>query len=333
MSICFTKTQTGQLIPTAGCGDSRPSHPLNETAPLPISLFGVLSAFVLLFLLGWVLFRRHLATLPGMSKKKIFVVIGIFALCVGSGISWHILHDLYQYIADLTPKAYASDTLILNNYILTQNLPTYGDLISICIPAILLLLAVLIGRIGKKLLSLPVQRKSKKMTLALYPLVLIGVALTFPVFIAITSTTTGGNWHSPHITQVVISALALTVSVYALGIVLFTKHLADLFKTQKKNIILVLGIAALGIGGLSAPLYHNFNMAYSPFVLYSIISSLVPLCVLIFILMRKLFGVLLRLPIKKQSTKIAYGIYPLIAFALFAVSWISMAFLRAVFGF
>ena len=318
-------------IPSVPCDDSPNQSPFSKTAPLPVSLFGVLTTFILLFLLVWIVFRRHLAALPGISKKKIFTAIGIFALCVGCGVSWHILHDLYQRITPLASEAPATDmlTLSISNPLGT----TYGDLVGICIPVILLLLAVLIGRAGKKVLSLPVRRNSKKMALVLYPLTLLGIALAFPALIIIESTITGSGGYSPHITHVVISALALTVSVYALGIVLCTKHLAAIFKTtQKKNIILILGAVALGIGGLSTPLYYNFNIFYSSFILVSIISSLIPLCILVCIGIRKLCRAALQLPVKKQSLKLAYSIYPLIAFALFAVLWILMAYLRAVFG-
>ena len=167
------------------CGSPYPPNPFNEAAPLSISLLGVLSAFVLLFLLGWVLFRRHLAALPSMSKKKIFVIIGIFTLCVGYGISWPVLHDLYQYIAPLASKVYAADTveLFIPDHIFRDLPPTYGDLISICIPTILLLLAVLAGRIGKKLLSPlmrrksgkipPVKKQSRRMAYGMYPIIVL----------------------------------------------------------------------------------------------------------------------------------------------------------------
>ena len=315
------------------CYSSHQPHSLSDAAPPLASLFGILTTFALLFLLVWIVFRRHLATFPGMSKKKIFATISVVTLCIGYGINWHLLHGLYKYtkwkyIPDQSP-----DSLIWHIGGISGHLPTYGNLMSIYIPILLFLLAVLIGRVGKKLLSLPVRRNSKKMALVLYPLVLLGIALAFPILVVIESAITGSGGDSPHITHVVISALALTVSVYALGIALFTKHLAAIFKTtQKKNIILILGAVALGIGGLSASLYYNFSIFYSSFVLVSVISSLIPLCVLVCIGAGKLFRAALQLSAKKQSRKLAYSVYAIATLMLFIVLWSGITYTQTVIG-
>ena len=249
MSICSTTTPTGEVISTICVdGPDLPSHlgavAQGSPAPLPVSLFGVLSFFVLLFLLGWIVFRQYLTAFPGMSKKKIFVVIGIVTLGAGCYISWHVLHGIYQYIAPLVSGTNTGDAIA--RYL---SLPTYGSIMGICIPAALLLLIVLIGRIGKKL-SLPAHRKSKKIALVLCSLLLLGIALAF----------------------ILNAAVSSLVVLYFMGFCLI--------------------FTCVSVG--------------------------------------KLFKVVLQLPAKKQSLKLAYSIYPAVALILFAVLWWGSKYIWAI---